>query len=204
MRWMKINDARKYCGGLGARLLYDAVRSGSLKVARVGAGRNLRFSDVWCDEWLAQCAAKSYAPPDSAKFESQRREPVQRAEGALGERALKAAEKRASRRPERTPGYVSLSGDMARPMKTAMAPTGPTCQQEFPFGGEGLHVAAMPISPADQLPAFMDVIAIIEAGIRCVARRPDAESDAARTAGLDRAARWLRAQAERCDESKRG
>jgi hypothetical protein len=58
-------------------------------------------------------------------------------------------------------------------------------QTTLPFRSDG-----EPVSPA-----FEDVREIVEAGVRCVARRPDAESDAARTAGLDRAARWLREQA---------
>ncbi len=52
MRWLKVDAAREYCGGISRRALYDAVALGQLRVARIGEGRNMIFADEWCDEWL--------------------------------------------------------------------------------------------------------------------------------------------------------
>jgi hypothetical protein len=65
--WMKVDDARRYAGGVGRKLLYRAVASGRLKAARVGAGRSLLFNDRWIDERLttaATDAATSTRTPD--------------------------------------------------------------------------------------------------------------------------------------------
>jgi excisionase family DNA binding protein len=60
MRWMKIDEARRYAGGVSRKLIYRAVATGSLRAARVGAGRSLLFHDHWIDEWLVE-SAKSLA-----------------------------------------------------------------------------------------------------------------------------------------------
>jgi hypothetical protein len=52
MRWLKIDAARQHCGGISRRVMYDAVAAGKLRAARIGEGRNLIFSDEWCDDWL--------------------------------------------------------------------------------------------------------------------------------------------------------
>jgi len=54
MRWMKIDDACRYAGGLSRKTLYAAVRAGRLRAAHVGAGRNLLFCAAWIDAWLQQ------------------------------------------------------------------------------------------------------------------------------------------------------
>jgi len=56
MRWMKIGPACEHAGNLNHKLLYAAVEKGELKVARVGAGRNILFCDLWLDEWLIRSA----------------------------------------------------------------------------------------------------------------------------------------------------
>jgi hypothetical protein len=51
--WKKADEAaRDWCGGVSAKTLYAAVKTGKLKAARIGAGRNLLFCEEWCDEWL--------------------------------------------------------------------------------------------------------------------------------------------------------
>ena len=52
MKWMKVDAACSRAGGVHRKTIYAAVATGKLKVARIGAGRNLLFSDVWIDEWL--------------------------------------------------------------------------------------------------------------------------------------------------------
>ena len=53
MRWLKAADAaREWCGGVSPKLLYSAVKTGRLRAARIGAGRNLLFCEVHCTEWL--------------------------------------------------------------------------------------------------------------------------------------------------------
>jgi hypothetical protein len=57
MRWLKAQDAaREWCGGVSAKLLYSAVKAGKLRAARIGAGRNLLFSEQWCSDWLIASA----------------------------------------------------------------------------------------------------------------------------------------------------
>jgi excisionase family DNA binding protein len=59
MHWMKIGPACKYLGGVNKKVVYAAVRNGQLKAGRIGAGRNLRFTEPWLDEWLSQSARHS-------------------------------------------------------------------------------------------------------------------------------------------------
>lgn len=54
MTWLKVDDARKHAGGVSRRVLYDAVRRGELRAARVGRGRNLVFSVDHIDQWLLE------------------------------------------------------------------------------------------------------------------------------------------------------
>lgn len=61
MAWKKIDEARKYAGGVSRRLMYSAVAKGELKAARIGAGRNLLFLDSWIDQWL-EARAESLVP----------------------------------------------------------------------------------------------------------------------------------------------
>jgi len=56
MHWFKIAVAAVYAGGLAPRTLYAAAQRGDLRVARIGAGRNLLTCDEWVDEWLSASA----------------------------------------------------------------------------------------------------------------------------------------------------
>ena len=51
-RWMRVDEPRRYAGGVSRKLLYAAVADGQLRAARIGAGGNLAFSEEWLDEWL--------------------------------------------------------------------------------------------------------------------------------------------------------
>ena len=53
MTWVKAEEAAAtWAGGVNVKLLYAAVRAGRLRAARIGAGRNLLFCELWIDEWL--------------------------------------------------------------------------------------------------------------------------------------------------------
>ena len=57
MIWLKAPAAaREWAGGISAKQLYAAVRSGQLKAARIGAGRNLLFREDWVTDWLERTA----------------------------------------------------------------------------------------------------------------------------------------------------
>ena len=55
-RWLRVDDARKYAGGVSRKLIYSAVRAGKLKAAKIGAGRNYVFAESYLDEWLSSSA----------------------------------------------------------------------------------------------------------------------------------------------------
>jgi excisionase family DNA binding protein len=63
MGWLKVDDARRHAGGVSRQTLYNAVRTGKLRAARVGAGRNLLFCEAWIDEWLRAAAASDHDDP---------------------------------------------------------------------------------------------------------------------------------------------
>ena len=57
MKWLKARAAAtEWAGGVSPKLLYRAVRAGSLKAARIGAGRHLLFCEEWVNEWLVSSA----------------------------------------------------------------------------------------------------------------------------------------------------
>lgn len=62
MRWMKIDEACRYAGGVSRKTIYAAVRGGRLEAGRIGAGRNLLVSDVAIDRWLEH--SRSASKPD--------------------------------------------------------------------------------------------------------------------------------------------
>lgn len=59
MRWLKVRGAAEYAGGLSQRTVYQAIRSGRLRAARLGAGRNVVTSAEWIDGWLGQLGAEA-------------------------------------------------------------------------------------------------------------------------------------------------
>ena len=40
----------------GTKTIYREVKAGRLRAARVGGRRELRFLDLWIDEWLVRCS----------------------------------------------------------------------------------------------------------------------------------------------------
>jgi excisionase family DNA binding protein len=69
MRWLKIQGACAYAGDVSSKTIYAAVAAGRLKAARVGAGRNLMFSEEWIDDWLRRSAttADERSPEERAE-----------------------------------------------------------------------------------------------------------------------------------------
>ena len=61
MRWFRCAEAARYAGGISEKVLYRAVREGKLRVARIGAGRNILFAEQWIDEWLQATSADTAA-----------------------------------------------------------------------------------------------------------------------------------------------
>ncbi len=59
MRWMKVDEAAKYAGGIAPKTLYAMVRSGKLRAARIGAGRNLLFGDELIDDAFRRIATQA-------------------------------------------------------------------------------------------------------------------------------------------------
>jgi hypothetical protein len=53
---MKVPAAAKYAGNVAEKTIYAAIRSGDLRAARIGAGRNVLTCDIWIDEWLQSSA----------------------------------------------------------------------------------------------------------------------------------------------------
>ena len=54
MVWLKVRQAAAYAGNLSERTVYTAIRSGKLRAARIGAGRNVVTSQEWIDTWLGK------------------------------------------------------------------------------------------------------------------------------------------------------
>ena len=61
--WFKAPKAADYAGEISPKILYSAVRAGKLRAAKIGAGRNLLFSEEYIDEWL-QAVTKPAANDD--------------------------------------------------------------------------------------------------------------------------------------------
>jgi hypothetical protein len=58
MEWGTIPHAAKIWGNacVGPKTAYQAARDGKLRVARIGAGRNMVTCREWFDEWLVSLA----------------------------------------------------------------------------------------------------------------------------------------------------
>jgi hypothetical protein len=60
MTWMRVDEVRRYASGNGPlisrKLIYAAIRSGRLRAARIGAGRNLVTCAEWVDDYLTASA----------------------------------------------------------------------------------------------------------------------------------------------------
>jgi excisionase family DNA binding protein len=68
MKWMKVDEARRYAGGVSRKLIYRAVANGRLRAARVGTGRSLLFHDHWIDAWLVECATPTASAAESKEL----------------------------------------------------------------------------------------------------------------------------------------
>lgn len=55
MRWTKVPGAAKHAGNISTRTIYQAIKDGKLKAARIGAGRSIVTSEEWVDLWLSAC-----------------------------------------------------------------------------------------------------------------------------------------------------
>jgi excisionase family DNA binding protein len=67
VRWMKIDEACRYAGGVSRKTLYGAIREGHLHAGRIGAGRNLVVSDVAIDRWLEDSRSASHRADEQAR-----------------------------------------------------------------------------------------------------------------------------------------
>ena len=76
MRWMKVDEACRHAGNVSRKTLYGAVRTGRLKAARLGSGRNLLFAAEWLDDWLRASSGHGVAGSTSSGPDSR--------SGALG------------------------------------------------------------------------------------------------------------------------
>lgn len=53
--WLTVEQAAARAQ-IGKKTVYNEVRAGRLRAARVGGRRELRFRAEWIDAWLEQCA----------------------------------------------------------------------------------------------------------------------------------------------------
>jgi excisionase family DNA binding protein len=61
MHWLKVRGAAQHAGGVSERTVYQAIKAGKLRAARIGAGRNLVTSAEWVDLWLQECGGDTVA-----------------------------------------------------------------------------------------------------------------------------------------------
>ena len=54
-RWLTVAEAARYAQ-CGRRAIYNAVRDGHLRAARLGGKEMLRIRPEWVDAWLDGCA----------------------------------------------------------------------------------------------------------------------------------------------------
>jgi excisionase family DNA binding protein len=52
-QWLTVREAASHAN-CGERSIYNAVRSGKLRAARLGGRRELRFLTEWIDAWLLE------------------------------------------------------------------------------------------------------------------------------------------------------
>jgi len=55
VEWIKVQIAAEY-SATSKKTIYDAIKQGKLRAARIGAGRNLVTCRTWVDAWLTACA----------------------------------------------------------------------------------------------------------------------------------------------------
>ena len=59
--WMTTAEMAKYAR-VGIKTIYKEIRSGRLRVARVGGRREYRGTEDWTDEWLEESATPVVLP----------------------------------------------------------------------------------------------------------------------------------------------
>ena len=74
IRWLTVDEAARYAC-CGKTTMYRAVRSGQLRVSRLGRRRALRFLESWIDDWLM---AGCVEPSDEQSAIEQRTSPSMR------------------------------------------------------------------------------------------------------------------------------
>jgi len=58
--WLTVREATRRVGGkCGPKLLYQEVRAGRLRAAKIGGRRELRFLPEWIDTWLVESSKAS-------------------------------------------------------------------------------------------------------------------------------------------------
>ena len=62
--WFKVNSRPRKYQAIGAGTMRSAVRSGELKVARIGAGRNYVLCDEYVDQWLRRRSTAKNSSPE--------------------------------------------------------------------------------------------------------------------------------------------
>ena len=50
--WFKAPRAAEYAGNISVKVIYAAVRSGKLRAAKIGSGRNILLCEAFIDDWL--------------------------------------------------------------------------------------------------------------------------------------------------------
>jgi excisionase family DNA binding protein len=61
MEWRKVKPAAvAWAGGISDKAIYAAIRSGKLRAARYGAGRNYLLCKEWIDDWLVASAEAAH------------------------------------------------------------------------------------------------------------------------------------------------
>jgi len=65
MVWITIAEAAKIAK-LSKRMVYAAAERKELRVAKIGAGRNMRTTEAWTHDWLLGCATGGRETSDGA------------------------------------------------------------------------------------------------------------------------------------------
>jgi excisionase family DNA binding protein len=53
--WLTVDQARRI-PQVSSKVIYNEIRAGRLRAARIGGKRNYRIHQTWIDEWLQQSA----------------------------------------------------------------------------------------------------------------------------------------------------
>ena len=56
MKWITVQEAA-VIASVSKRITYSAIQNGQLRASRIAAGRNVRTTEQWVNEWLDPTAA---------------------------------------------------------------------------------------------------------------------------------------------------